>query len=105
MAKKDSLRGTLDLLVLKILLLRRPLSGYAINQALVTESREKLKVRNASLYPALEKMKKAGWISARKAPHRPGWLWEITEDGRAQYGDMKRDWIAFRFAVDLLLRR
>lgn len=107
MAKTDSLRGTLHLLVLKVLLRsHHPLTGYAISQTLMMETGRKLKVRNSSLYPALRKMKKAGWISARKAPNRrPGWVWEMTEEGRAQFSVMEREWREFRSAVDLFLRR
>ena len=106
MAKTDSLRGTLDLLVLKVLLRGRPLTGYAINQALVMETKQKLRVRNSSLYPALKKMRKAGWISARRADdRRRSMLWKITKKGTSQFGRMKVDWLAFRSAVDLFLRR
>ncbi len=73
MAKPDSLQGSLDLLVLKILS-RRPRShGYAILSAIQVISGDVLRAEEGSLYPALHRMEEAGWIRAE---------WITKENGR-----------------------
>ncbi len=69
----DSLQGSLELLVLKILARRAPLHGYAIMTAIEQISGEILRVEEGSLYPALHRMEESGWISA---------AWGATEAGR-----------------------
>lgn len=64
MAKTDSLHGSLDLLVLKILLRRPRLHGYAIMSAISEMSDDVLCAEEGSLYPALHRMEEAGWIRA-----------------------------------------
>ena len=73
MPKPDSLQGSLDLLVLKILSRRPDLHGYAIMSAIKDMSGEVLKVEEGSLYPALHRMEEDGWISAE---------WITKESGR-----------------------
>ena len=65
MAKPDSLQGSLDLLVLKILSRRPRLHGYAIMSAIQDMSSEVLRAEEGSLYPALHRMEEAGWIRAQ----------------------------------------
>ena len=64
MAKTDSLQGSLDLLVLKILSRRPRLHGYAIMSAIQDWSEDALRADEGSLYPALNRMEEAGWIRA-----------------------------------------
>ena len=64
MPKPDSLQGSLDLLVLKILSSRPGMHGYALMTAIHDTSREVLRVEEGSLYPALHRMEEAGWIRA-----------------------------------------
>jgi DNA-binding PadR family transcriptional regulator len=99
---RSSLRGTLDLLVLKVLSRGKPLSGYAIQQAIEMESKGVLHVRDSSLYPALDRMDEAGWISADRARNgrRRAWLWQLSDEGKAQLRTEKLRWPEFRFAVD-----
>ena len=73
MPKPDSLQGSLDLLVLKILSRRPRLHGYAIMSAIQDMSGEVLRVEEGSLYPALHRMEEAGWIRAE---------WITKETGR-----------------------
>ena len=63
--KPDSLQGSLDLLVLKILSRRVRLHGYAIMSAIQNMSREVLRVEEGSLYPALHRMEEAGGEAVR----------------------------------------
>src|SRR3990167_10125534 len=63
----DLVQGTLDLLILKILALE-PLNGWAIGQRLTQVSGDVLQVSDGSLYPALHKLERAGWITAEWRP-------------------------------------
>ena len=73
MPKPDSLQGSLDLLVLKILSRRPRLHGYAIMSAVRDTSGEVLRVEEGSLYPALQRLLKAGCVSAR---------WSVSANAR-----------------------
>src|ERR1035441_11062887 len=64
MAKADSLQGSLDLLVLKVLSRRPRLHGYAIMSAIKELSGDVLRADEGSLYPALHRMEEDGWIRA-----------------------------------------
>src|SRR5690349_10551980 len=87
MPKPDSLQGSLDLLVLKILSRRAPLHGYAIIAAIKEISSEVLSIEEGSLYPALHRMEEAGLIRAKwitKDSGRRARIYELTADGRKQ---------------------
>ena len=71
-ATHDVLRGTLDLLILKVLSLQ-PMHGWAIAQLLEQLSKESLRVGQGSLYPALHKLASEGWIKS---------YWGMTENNR-----------------------
>ncbi len=107
MASNDSLRGTLDLLVLKVLSRGKPLSGYAIQQAIEMSSKGKLRIRDSSLYPALARMQKAGWISSTKVREgvRNASLWQLSSKGEKQFLEERLSWANFRSAVYGVLRR
>ena len=86
MPKTDSLQGSLDLLVLKILSRRHPLHGYAIMSAIQDMSGDVLRVEEGSLYPALHRMEEAGWIRAEwitKDTGRRARIYELTAAGRS----------------------
>src|SRR5437899_11941679 len=76
MPKPDSLQGSLDLLVLKILSRRPRLHGYAIMSAIKDMSGDVLRAEEGSLYPALHRMEEAGWIRAE-------WITKKPAGGRA----------------------
>ena len=87
MPKPDSLQGSLDLLVLKILSRRPGLHGYALMTAIQETSREVLRVEEGSLYPALHRMEEAGWIRAEwiaKDSGRRARAYELTAAGKKQ---------------------
>ena len=74
-------QGTLDLLILKALALES-LHGWAISERLQQVSREALQVQQGSLYPALHRLERRGWIAAH---------WAISENNRrAKYYDLTR---------------
>jgi len=107
MPKPDSLQGSLDLLVLKILSRRPRLHGYAIMTAIQDISREVLRVEEGSLYPALHRMEEAGWIHAEwiiKDTGRRARIYELTSEGRRQLGAEESRWQAVTAAVNRVLR-
>ncbi len=61
--RRDIMPGTLDMLVLKVLA-SAPMHGYGIAQQLQRLSKEALQVEEGSLYPALQRMRQKGWITA-----------------------------------------
>jgi PadR family transcriptional regulator len=107
MAKLDSLQGSMDLLVLKILSRRPGLHGYAIMSAIEVISGEVLRVEEGSLYPALHRMEEAGWIRAEwitKETGRRARLYELTAAGKKQLGAEESRWQAVTLAVNRVLR-
>ncbi len=108
MAKADSLQGSMDLLVLKILSRRPGLHGYAIMTAIQDISGEVLRVEEGSLYPALHRMEEAGWIRAewitKKETGRRARLYEVTVAGKKQLGMEESRWQAVTLAVNRVLR-
>jgi PadR family transcriptional regulator len=107
MAKRDSLQGSIDLLVLKILSRRPRLHGYAILSAIQDMSSEVLRVEEGSLYPALHRMEEAGWIRAQwitKDTGRRARLYELTAAGKKQLGVEESRWQAVTSAVNRVLR-
>ena len=70
--KTEVLKGTLDMLILKVVALG-PIHGYAISQRIQQISKDLFQVPEGSLYPALHRLEDRGWLQAR---------WEETETGR-----------------------
>ncbi|HWA57223.1 MAG TPA: PadR family transcriptional regulator [Gemmatimonadales bacterium] len=98
-------QGTLDLLILKTLSLG-PQHGWAISERLHQVSRATLQVPQGSLYPALHRLERRGWISARwdaSDNNRRAKYYELTRAGQAQLRAETRDWRKLTAAVDLVL--
>lgn len=107
MAKTDSLQGSLDLLVLKILSRRPRLHGYGIMSAIKDHSGDVLRAEEGSLYPALHRMEEAGWIRAEwitKDTGRRARLYELTASGKKQLVAEESRWQAVTSAVNRVLR-
>jgi transcriptional regulator len=107
MPKPDSLQGSLDLLVLKILSRRPRLHGYAIMTAIQAMSGDVLRAEEGSLYPALHRMEEAGWIRAHwvtKDTGRRARLYELTAAGKKQLAVEESRWQAVTLAVNRVLR-
>ncbi|HEY3742642.1 MAG TPA: PadR family transcriptional regulator [Bryobacteraceae bacterium] len=107
MPKPDSLQGSLDLLVLKILSRRPKLHGYAIMTAIKDHSEDVLRAEEGSLYPALHRMEEAGWISAEwitKDTGRRARAYELTTLGKRQLATEESRWEAVTAAVNRVLR-
>jgi PadR family transcriptional regulator PadR len=107
MPKNDSLQGSLDLLVLKILSRRPRLHGYAIMTAIQEWSGDVLHAEEGSLYPALHRMEEAAWIRAQwvtKDTGRRARIYELTAAGRKQLEAEESRWQAVTSAVNRVLR-
>src|SRR6202142_1669343 len=107
MRKTDSLQGSLDLLVLKILSRRPRLHGYAIMTAIQSMSGDVLRAEEGSLYPALHRMEEAAWIRAEwitKDTGRRARLYELTTAGKKQLAAEETRWQAVSSAVNRVLR-
>jgi PadR family transcriptional regulator, regulatory protein PadR len=105
--KTDSLQGSLDLLVLKILSRRPRLHGYAIMAAIADISDEILRAEEGSLYPALHRMEETGWIRAewiKKENGRRARIYELTAAGKKQLGAEESRWAAISSAINRVLR-
>src|SRR5678809_1299213 len=87
-SRRDLLPGTLDMLVLKTLA-DESLHGYGIALRIKQLSRDVLQVEEGSLYPALQRMRQRGWLTAewRETPNRQrARYYSITAAGRKQLG-------------------
>jgi transcriptional regulator len=107
MTKTDSLQGSLDLLVLKILSRRPQLHGYAIMSAIKDWSGDVLRAEEGTLYPALHRMEEAGWIRAKwitKDTGRRARIYELTAAGKKQLYVEESRWQAVISAVSRVLR-
>ncbi len=107
MPKTDSLQGSLDLLVLKILSRRPRLHGYAIMTAIQDMSEDVLRAEEGSLYPALHRMEEEGWIKAEwvvKETGRRARLYQLTTAGRKQLAAEESRWLSVTAAVNRVLK-
>lgn len=101
----DLPQGTLDLLILKSLSLQ-PMHGWAISERLHQVSRATLQVPQGSLYPALHRLERKGWIKSRWGEsdnNRKAKYYELTRAGRAQLAAETEAWERLTAAVWLVL--
>jgi len=107
MSKPDSLQGSLDLLVLRILSRRPGLHGYAIMSTIKDWSGDVLRADEGSLYPALHRMEEAGWIHAKwvtKDSGRRARIYELRAAGKERLDAEESRWQAVTSAVNRVLR-
>jgi transcriptional regulator len=98
---KDRLHGTLDLLVLKTLTLG-PRHGYGIARWLEETSSEAIRVEEGSLYPALYRMERKGWIAAEWGMSelgRKAKFYRLTTGGQRYLESETAEWARFTTAV------
>jgi len=104
--KSDLLQGTLDMLILKIVALE-PIHGYGIAQRIRQISKEVLQVQQGSLYPALHRLEKRGWLRAEWGEAETGReakFYGLTRAGRRQLEAEEANWERLSEAVALILR-
>lgn len=104
--RAEVLRGTLEMLALT-LLSDGPMHGWGISVRLREMSRDVFDVNQGSLYPALQRMLRRGWIRAYYADsenNRKARFYEITRDGRSQLEAQMAEWEHSSRAVNRVLR-
>src|SRR5512147_1847244 len=101
----DLPQGTLDLLILKTLALE-PQHGWAVSERIQQISSEVLKIQQGSLYPALHRLERRGWIKAHWAAsenNRRAKYYELTKSGQAQLEAEEKAWRKLTAAVSQVL--
>ena len=101
----DLLKGTLDMLVLKALQLE-PMHGWGITERVEQWSHEVLQVNQGSLYPALHRLLRRGWITSEWRTtdnNRRARYYRLTPEGRRQLAVEQRQWEQLSDAVNLIL--
>jgi transcriptional regulator len=101
----DLPQGTLDLLILRTLLLE-PLHGWAVSERIQQISSDVLHVQQGSLYPALHRLERRGWIKARwgaSENNRRAKFYELTRAGRRELKLEQHDWNTLTAAVRRIL--
>jgi PadR family transcriptional regulator, regulatory protein PadR len=104
--KTDLLQGTLDLLILKVVALG-PVHGYGISQRIRHISQEVLQVQQGSLYPALHRLEKRGWLLAdwgESDNGREAKFYRLSAQGRKQLAAEEQTWARLSHAVALILQ-
>jgi PadR family transcriptional regulator PadR len=102
----ELLQGTLDLLILRTLLLG-PAHGHAIAKAIEHNSEEVLQVEQGSLYPALHRLIKRGWIACQDGTsenNRRAKFYRLTPKGRKQLAVETTKWEKLARAIAGILR-
>jgi PadR family transcriptional regulator, regulatory protein PadR len=102
----ELLQGTLDLLILRTLILG-PTHGHAIAKAIEFKSDDVLQVEQGSLYPALHRLIKRGWIRAeegRSENNRRAKFYRLTAKGRRQLALETSKWDKLAGAIARILR-
>jgi transcriptional regulator len=98
-------QGTLDLLILRTLSLGAQ-HGWAIGERIKQVSRDELQVQQGSLYPALHRLERRGWIVATWGAsdnNRRAKYYELTATGRRQLEVDANEWHRLVAAVELVL--
>ena len=104
--RKDLLQGTLELLVLKALSLE-PMHGWGMAQRIDQLSRGVFRVQQGSLYPALQRMLRKGWIRSEwrvSENNRRARYYILTRGGRGELANRAALWKRASDAVDGILR-
>ena len=104
--KRDLLPGTLDMLVLKTLS-ASPMHGYGIAQHIKRLSRDVLQVDEGSLYPALQRLRQRGWLTAewRQTPNNQrARYYTITAAGRKHLGQEEAGFAELIGAIQRVMR-
>ncbi len=105
MARVDLPQGTLDLLILRTLALE-PQHGWGISERIRQVSRDVLQVQQGSLYPALHRLERRGWIRSKwgvSDNNRRAKYYELTPAGRHQLEDESTSWRKLSAAVESIL--
>ena len=104
--RQELLQGTLDLLILKTLS-TGSLHGWDISKRIAVVSKDRLTLKQGSLYPALHRLENRGWIEAEwgiSEAGRSAKFYQITRLGKKQLQDEKEYWQGFVSAMTSVLK-
>ena len=103
--RRDVLRGTLDMLILKTVA-QAPMHGWAITQRIHQTSKGLLEVNQGSLYPALQRLELRDWIRGewqQSETQRRAKVYSLTRAGKRALGEETRGWREYVAAVETIL--
>jgi len=104
--KSELLQGTLDMLILKIVALG-PVHGYGISHRIRQISKDVLQVQQGSLYPALHRLERRGWLEAtwgQSENGREAKFYKLSAKGRRQLATEESNWQRLAGAVTLIMQ-
>ena len=102
----DLVQGTLDLLIMRTLA-TEGLHGWAIAQRIQQLSKDVLQVNQGSLYPALQRLERQGWITAQwgmSETNRRARFYKLTAAGKRRLEQERADWDRLSAAISLVMR-
>ena len=102
----DLVQGTLDLLIMRTIATEQ-LHGWAIAQRIQLLSSDVLRVNQGSLYPALQRLERQGWITADwgvSENNRRARFYQLTAPGRRRLEKERADWERLSAAISLVMR-
>lgn len=102
----DLVQGTLDLLIMRTIATEQ-LHGWAIAQRIQVLSNDVLRINQGSLYPALQRLERQGWITADwgvSESNRRARFYRLTAAGRRRLEQERADWDRLSAAISLVLR-
>lgn len=105
-SRTDLLHGTLDMLILRTLQWG-PQHGYGIGQAIRTQSSDVLQVEAGSLYPALQRLAKKGWVTSKWGQtdaNQRAKFYRLTPEGKRQLLREESRWTALVHAIGRIMR-
>jgi transcriptional regulator len=103
----DLVQGTVDLLIMKTIALE-PMHGWAIAQRIRQLSQDILQVQQGSLYPALQRLERQGWIAAEwgaSENNRRARFYRLTRAGKKRLEKEEAAWERLSGAIGLVLRK
>src|SRR3954467_10852575 len=102
----DLVQGTLDLLIMRTIATEK-LHGWAIAQRIQQLSNDVLQVNQGSLYPALQRLERQGWITAEwgmSETQRRARFYTLTAAGKRRLQQERADWDRLSAAISLVMR-
>ena len=103
----DLVQGTVDLLIMKTIALE-PMHGWAIAQRIRQLSDDILQVQQGSLYPALQRLERQGWITAEwgaSENNRRARFYRLTTAGKKKLAEEQAAWERLSGGIGLVLRK
>jgi len=103
--KPDMIKGTLDMLILKVLSLE-PMHGWGIGERIQQLSKDDLQVNQGSLYASLHRLTREGWIKSRwqfTGNNRRARYYALTRAGKRQLGVEAEHWRRLGMAVQRIM--